>query len=322
MKRKIKIVYIILIATGWISCNQKSTDEKKDDLKGTITLSGAFALYPLAVKWGEEFHKINPAVKIDVQAGGAGKGMADALSGMIDMGMVSREISSEETKKGAFGIAVTKDAVVPTINPKNPFYNDLIKQGITKEQFMDIFVTGKIKTWEELLNKKGNTPIHAFTRSDASGAAEVWAKYLGKKQEDLQGTGVFGDAGIADAIKNDPNAIGYNNIGFSYDAKTKKPFEGLLALPIDLNKDGKIDETENFYSTVDNLDKAIVEGKYPSPPARDLYFVSKGKPERKEVIAFLKWVLTDGQKYVADAGYINIPDDKLKEGIEKIGNKK
>ena len=69
---------------------------------GTISISGAWALYPMVLKWAEEFKKIHPKVKIDVQAGGAGKGMADVLAGMADFGMVSRDIHPEEVKKGAF----------------------------------------------------------------------------------------------------------------------------------------------------------------------------------------------------------------------------
>src|SRR5664279_780591 len=98
----------------------KSNSQPKDDLKGNISISGAFALYPLTVKWAEEFRKIHPGVKIDISAGGAGKGITDALAKMVDIGMVSREISPEEVKKGAFAVAVTKDAVVATVSAVNP----------------------------------------------------------------------------------------------------------------------------------------------------------------------------------------------------------
>ena len=70
----------------------------------------------MAVKWSEEFRKINPDVRIDISAGGAGKGIADVLGGMVEIGMVSREIYPEELNKGAFPIAVTKDAVVAVVS--------------------------------------------------------------------------------------------------------------------------------------------------------------------------------------------------------------
>ena len=66
---------------------QRYRQELRHELKGEIQLSGAFALYPMAVKWAEEFRKIHPKVRIDISAGGAGKGITDALAKVVDLGM-------------------------------------------------------------------------------------------------------------------------------------------------------------------------------------------------------------------------------------------
>ena len=290
-------------------------------LKGTISTSGAWALYPMAIKWAEEFQKLYPQVRIDIQAGGAGKGIADVLARMVDIGNVSREIHPAEIEKGAFPIAVTKDAVVPAINRKNPFLKEILKHGITKEQFIDIWITGKIKTWGEVLGTKEKAAIRVFTRSDACGAAETWAAFLGKRQEDLLGVGVYGDPGLADAVKRDLLGIGYNNINYAYDAKTEKPVEGIMIAPVDLNGNGMVDREEGIYDTRAQIIEAIANNIYPSPPARDLYFVTRGKPEKREVIEFIRWVLTEGQQYVLETGYIPLSKEKLNEGLKKIEEK-
>ena len=49
--------------------------------------------------WVEEFQKDYPGIKFDISAGGAGKGMTDALSGAVDIGMVSRAVKEEEEEK-------------------------------------------------------------------------------------------------------------------------------------------------------------------------------------------------------------------------------
>ena len=316
---KTKIITLALLITSWTVLNSgapKATPPASK-LSGSISISGAFALYPLAVKWAEEFKKIHPNVKIDISAGGAGKGITDVLSSVTDIALVSRDLNPEEIKNSAFAIAVTKDAVLPTISAVNPYLKELQTKGIKKEALEGIFITGKVKYWNQL-GLKGNAPIRAYTRSDAAGAAETWAKYFGKKQEDLLGVAVFGDPGLAQAVKKDPAAIGFNNIVYIYDSKTKKATNGLVVLPIDINNNGKIDKEENFYGTVDNLINAIAAGKYPSPPARDLYFVTKGKPKNPIVVEFTKWALTEGQKYVYEAGYIKLPEDKLKTEKAKL----
>ena len=290
----------------------------RDEAGGTITLSGAWALYPVVVRWAEEFRKVYPEVRIDLSAGGAGKGITDVLNNMVDLGMVSREINDEEIKKGAWPVAVTKDAVVPVINASNPSLNILLRKGLKKDAGNNIWITGFFKTWSQAFGTKGTAPIHVYTRSDACGAAEVWAKYFNRKQEDLLGSGVYGDPGLALAVKKDPLGIGYNNVGYVYDSKTKRQLAGIRVLPVDINSDGKIAPDENFYESMDDLITAIETGKYPSPPARELYFVSKGKPKKEVVVKFLTWVLTDGQKYVRESGYITLSKEKVAEELKRI----
>jgi phosphate transport system substrate-binding protein len=327
MKSKARFPFILLLAAICLSfmfngCNNPGDESgraKNDSLKGKISISGAFALYPLTVRWAEEFQKLHPRVKINISAGGAGKGMADALSKMVDLAMYSKEVSPEEQAKGAWWIPVAKDAVLPTMNAANPAVKDIKLKGLSRSAFNDIFITGTVKTWGQITGTKNKEEVQVFTRSDACGAADMWAKYLsGKKQEDLQGLGVNGDPGVADAVKRNIGGIGYNNLNFVYDLSSRKPFTGVEVIPIDLNSNGKIDPDENFYGTLDEIMKAINDGKYPSPPARDLYLVSKGKPTDKLVVAFLEWILTEGQKYVPEAGYIVIPPEKIAAGLEKL----
>jgi phosphate transport system substrate-binding protein len=310
---KLSLVAVIIL----LLANATTTKIAAQELKGNISISGAFALYPITVKWAEEFKKLHPAVKIDIQAGGAGKGITDVLSKVTDIGLVSRDLNAAEYKKGAFAVAVTKDAVIPTISATSPFRKVLYERGVRKDAFNNIFITGKYKSWNAL-GFKSEAPIHVYTRSDASGAAETWAKYFGKKQEDLLGVAVFGDPGLAQAVKRDPTGIGYNNIVYIYDTKTNKATNGVIPVPIDLNNNGKLDPDENFYETVDELIAAIVAGKYPSPPARDLYYVTVGKPSNPIVKEFIKYILTSGQQFVTEAGYIKFSKEKLSKELEKV----
>jgi phosphate transport system substrate-binding protein len=296
------------------------TDSKAPDtsaMKGTITISGAFALYPMMTRWAEEYQKVYPGVQFDISAGGAGKGMADALSSAVDIGMVSRDVTTEEEAKGAYWIAVTKDAVFPVVNTQNPVLTDLMKTGLSQEAFTGIFITGDIKTWGQAIGKPEITDeIHVYTRSDACGAADTWAKYLGSKQEDLLGVGVFGDPGLLDAVVTDPLGIGYNNLNYAYDMASGEAVKGAAILPIDVSGNGQIDPDE-VLTTKGEAVAAVADGKYPSPPARVENLVTKGKPEGLTQ-AFIQWILTDGQKYLEEAGYIPLPSDQMDASLQKV----
>ena len=316
MKKIYKLLILLAVILQTASVQKTFCQEKKS---GQISISGAFALYPMVVRWADEYKKINPGIRFDISAGGAGKGISDVLNGMVEIGMVSREIYPEEIKKGAFPVAVTKDAVVAVVSEINPALNDIMATGLKREAGNNIWVTGRYTTWAQAFGTKIGSPIHIYTRSDACGAAEMWAKYFGKKQEDLLGVGVYGDPGLAQAIKKDPLGIGYNNIGYAYDATTRQQIKGIRVVPIDLNNNGKIDPDENFYNSMNDLITAIASGKYPSPPARELYFVTKGNPKNNKVLTdFIRWVLSDGQKYINEAGYISLTNEKVKSEMEKF----
>lgn len=290
-------------------------------LRGKVTVSGAFALYPMMVRWAEEFQKINPGVQFDISAGGAGKGAADALGGLADLGMVSRQVLPEEVAKGGVYVASVIDAVVPVASAGNPLKEELLVKGIKRQTFIDIWIGGKTANWKEVFPEAkaaGKTDLHVYTRSDASGAADIWALFLGnRKQEDLQGTGVYGDPGLAEAVRKDPLGIGFNNIGYVYDAKTKKQVDGLLVIPIDLDGNGAVDPEERFYGRLDDITAAITKGVYPSPPARELNLLAlrEFKGVTRE---FVKWVLTDGQQYASEAGYIPLSKDRVQRELDKI----
>ena len=311
MKKFFLILAIVLVAVIlMVSCG----GQKKEK----ISLSGAFALYPLAVKWAEEFQKMHPDIHIDISAGGAGKGMTDVLANMVDIAMVSRDVYLEEVEKGAVAFAVAKDAVVATINSENPVIEDIMRTGITSEIAYKLWITEEYKTWGQVVGTSDDSPVHLFTRSDACGAGETWAHWMGKKQEDLGGTGVFGDPGLAETVQRNKLSIGYNNLSYTYDMATRLPNEGIMVFPVDVNGNGQIDDDERFYDTKDDIINAIAADKFPSPPARDLYLVTKDVPKDPAIVAFLKYILTEGQQHNVSVGYITLSEEKLQKGLDLL----
>ncbi|MCX7919495.1 MAG: substrate-binding domain-containing protein [bacterium] len=308
--------YIVCLGVGLVislsGCGQKSQAPKK-----TISISGAWAIYPTAVKWAEEFQKLHPEVRIDVSAGGAGKGATDAISGLVDIGMVSREPDPAEIQKGAFPILILHDAVFPTINSKNPAVNLLKRNGMTQKQLADIWIYGTITAWNQVVKTlPAYKQIHIFTRSDACGAAATWAKFLGnKKQEDLRGVGVYGDPGMLDAVNRDVLGIGYNNFSFVY-TREGNVVPGITIIPIDANNNGIADPQEILDTRV-QAKSAIEQGTYPA--GRKNYFFTKGKPKGL-VKEFIQFALSEeGTKFVDEVGTsLPLPKSEREKVIKSL----
>lgn len=309
MKKVIAALAAVVVMAGVASAPVRAAE-----LSGSISLSGAWAIYPLAVKWAEAFKKAHPKVNIDISAGGAGKGMADALSGAVDIGMVSREIDKTESRRGAFPIFIAKDGVFATVSDKNPAIKAILSRGVSRQALVDAYINSKATTWRQLSGGP-SAPVHLYTRSDSCGAASAFASFLGKyKQENLKGIGVYGDPGLLEAVRRDPLGIGYNNLGFVFTGD--RVARGLEIVPIDANRNGRVDADERIDSR-DKAYKEIASGRYPA--ARREFFVTKGKPKGL-VNAFIEFALSEaGARVLEDVGgYVPLSKSERGDQLDKI----
>ena len=249
-------------------CGGTQSASNGDALQGDIAISGAWALYPMVVTWSEEFQKVYPDVQFDISAGGAGKGMADALGGAVDIGMVSRDIQPVEVEQGAFpraGDARRRPAhhqrEQPPPGPPASRRRDASR------------IEGHLAAARSPPGARFSAIRRSPTKSTSTPARTPAARRKpgrgilgGLKQEDLQGVAVYGDPGLASAVTQDPLGIGYNNLNFAYDADSGKPVEGLQIMPLDRNDNAAIDAAEDFYADKTDVMAAIADGRYPSPP--------------------------------------------------------
>ncbi len=317
-QKKLKILAAVLIIGmfGIVSLSGCTTQKEN-----TIKVSGAYSLYPMMVVWAQQYHTLHPDINIDVTSGGAGKGMADALSESVDLGMVSRDITTAEADQGIIAVAVVEDAVLATINTGNPVLETILEKGLTKQQLREIFINYSISTWGQLVGDSNNMdPIKVYSRSDPCGAAESWVKYLGDyTQDDIPAreeiTKVKGDDSMSKSIVGDPLGIGYSNVNYIYSNNTNAPKDGMVVVPLDLNENGTIDPEENFYERRDDIVNAEINDVLPSPPSRLVYLVTLNNFTgiTKD---FVMWILTEGQQYTFHNGYSAVPNDILDDQLQ------
>lgn len=309
-----KLIGVLLIVSFLLAAKSAVFAQEKE-LEGTVILSGAWAIYPMAVAWAEAFQTKYPKVKIDVSAGGAGKGAADAIAGLVDIGMVSRDPDPSEIKKGIAPIYILHDAVFPVVSDKNPALADLLRKGVKRQAFIDFYISGIISTWDEVIGRTINKKLHVYTRSDSCGAAQSWAVYLGKKQEDLKGVGIYGDPGLLEVARRDPVGIGFNNFSYIF-TRDGTVVQGAKIVPIDSNENG-IADADEVYETREAAIKAIRAGRYPA--TRKNYFFVKGKPQGL-VKEFIEFALSDeGTKIVEEVGTsLSLPKEEREKVLAAI----
>jgi phosphate transport system substrate-binding protein len=297
----------------------KIQEEVKSDLKGSFAISGAYALYPLIARITGEFMAIHPGVKIEVTKTGTGEGITSLLTGKCQLAMISRPLTDEEKETGIWVISIAKDGVAPIVNQKNPNIKEILNMGLSTDEFMHVFSSGKQMTWGEVLGTDSKDKITVYTRADESGAAELWAGFIYKKSSDLKGIGVTGDDEMIKSIQDNPLAIGFCNFSYAFDTSTGERIKDIQIVPADLDFDNKIDRVEVPFANLEEAHRSLWLGFFPDQLCRELTLGSLGKPADPVIIEFLSYVLGDGQSDVKKVGfcplnhvYLNYSLDLLK----------
>lgn len=260
----------------------------------------------------------------DISGGGTGVGVSDVLNGQVDIAMMGREPEQEEIDQGLFAVPMLIDTVVGTVNVDNPVLDELQENGLTREELEAIF-TREITNWGELVEADVDEEIVVYGRSDASAAYKKWGDFLGGEDdayteselEELADENHNGDQPVAEAVSREPNAISLNNINYVYDLESGELEGDIRPVPLDADGDGTLSDEEDFYETRDEFLAAVEDGQYPSPPAREMFLASDGQFE-DDAYDFVEWVLTDGQEYVRENGYVPLDDDRLEEAQNKL----
>jgi phosphate transport system substrate-binding protein len=246
----------------------------------TIAISGSTSVGPLMEKEAKAFMDKNTNVKIEIQQIGSSAGIKNAIDGVSEIGMSSRDLKDEE-KAVVKDDTICFDGIGIAVHPSNTATN------LTKDQLKGIY-TGKITNWKEVGGK--DAPIVVVSREEGSGTRDAFQEIVGFKAEELIKAAQIsqGNGAVKTTVSTNENAIGY----VSFDV---------------LYKDGKVDpavkalKVEGVEPTADNVKNKSYKI---SRPFLVVYKDGKLSQTSKDFIAFIKG--DDGQKIVKDSGVITL----------------
>jgi phosphate transport system substrate-binding protein len=310
------------------------------------TINAAGATFPAVIyqKWFQEYHKLHPDVQVNYQAIGSGAGIQQLTQGTVEFGASDVPMTDEQiakiTKYKVLHFPTVLGGVVPTFN----------LEGITSVNFSPdtlagIFL-GKISKWNDAALKKDNPNVNlpdaditVVHRSDGSGTSFVWTDYLTKVSPEWKskvgsgamvkwpvGLGGNGNPGVAGTVKQTPNSIGYVELIYAAQNKmsygavknsagvfVKADFESVSEAAAGAAKNMPND----FRVSITN---APGKKSYPISTFTWLLIPNKfDNTAKKNVIQqFLKWMLTDGQKFAAGLDYASLPQPVISKEQKQI----
>jgi phosphate transport system substrate-binding protein len=306
----------------------------------TVLINGAGATfpYPIYSKWFSEYNKLHPTVQINYQSIGSGGGIRQITNQTVFFGATDGPMTNDQLLAAPSKILhfpTVLGAVVPVYNI--PGVNAELK--FTGPVLVDIFM-GKVTKWNDpeiaKLNPGVNLPVADITvvhRSDGSGTTYIWVDYLAKVSEEWKakvgvatavnwpsGVGGKGNEGVAGLVQQTPGSIGYVELIYalqnkiSYGSVQNMAGEFIRASVPAVTAAaaaaaGKM--PADFRVSITNAEG---KGVYPisSFTWLLLYESPKDKVQSKTVVDFMKWALTDGQKFCAELGYAPLPEPVVK----------
>jgi phosphate transport system substrate-binding protein len=240
-------------------------------VSGRITFAGSTTVQPLAAEIGQAFHEEYPDVVLDIAAGGSSVGIKAVHDGTVDVGMASRNLSTEEAE-GIEVRHIAVDVIALVVNEANPVSN------LAFDQLQGIY-SGEITNWSEVGGV--DAEIFVAVRATTSGTRKAFDELVLDDEEPsapkLKRLMTAGD--VAAYVVNNPNAIGY--VGFGN-------FEpGLTPVHIDGVEPNEANARDGSYQLTRPLQ--LLAGPLTQPLGH----------------TFIEFALSDqGQQIVADSGWI------------------
>lgn len=300
----------MMITFGFYSCNQNNTaptsETGKDKLiSGQISISCDQHLQKITDVWIAEFNQIYPEIQVSIKE-------TDC-----DFYLVSENLLCEPIEDSIWKIPLMREGIIPVISDKNPNLEKLLEYGMNKETLKSVF-TGQFQTWGEIPGIESKEDIKVFLPERGIGSNKKWANFIGVDVDMLQGERFSEKETLLELFREDPHMIGILNACCAYDPVTFESLEGIIALPIDLNDNGRIDDKEELYDDLCSVERAVYLGAFPSELCNCIFLISSKSTLRPEQIVFIKWLLTSGQKSVVKMGFSKIRNSTADEIIHKL----
>lgn len=287
-----RVLHLLIFASFlFTSCGSTSTDATTDSPAQYIENKGSDTIVNLALAWAETYQTEHTDVSISVTGGGSGTGIAALINGTVDLANASRKIKDEEiTEAQSKGVnpvehIIARDAIAVIVNPENPVGE------LTLQQISDIY-SGKVTNWTEVGGE--DRPIVKLSRETNSGTHVYFLETV-LRLGDSEDTTLFSmdtlllpsSEGIISEVRSNPNAIGYDGLGY---------------VPDDLKMIAIAEEAGGAY--VLPAIETVNDKSYPI--ARDLYMYTNGEPTGI-VKEYLTWILSaEAQEIVAELGFVPV----------------
>jgi glycine cleavage system H lipoate-binding protein/ABC-type phosphate transport system substrate-binding protein len=305
--------FVSLISLFLINCCMVSGKVAVSD---TLRITCTTDMYSLASTWAHQYSMLNPGLEVRVVKATDNRQAEEFIKrGML--GIVTSKNYIGIRDAAGWKTVLGRDVIVPVLNSKNPELEKINHHGVSSDVFLKIARSGENVTWSSVIPDSKNEPVHFYRTNDESMTASL-SRFLGIENLNLAGKEVESSEALINAIRNDPYGIGFCRLTSVLDLNKQTLIDGIKLMPVDRNSNGSLDLNENIYTDYNQLSRGIWIGKYPKSLFSNIYATCISQPEGEASLAFMKWILTDGQKFLYDNGYNDLLLTERQSSVDKL----
>lgn len=295
----------------FLGCNPDGNTDKAQDAtcRNQTNISPARILctedqYELTAQLLRSFRQANPGVMAEIFLYDLGVPVQNLFLGRNDLALVPEPQSG--IPEEYWGIQYAREGLVAIFNESNPDCEKILESGIGIQQLMSIFTGDYLQDTGSVQGYEPGCIFNVYISPEECVTAKLWATFLGIENDDFAGAITGFSRSMVDAVKSDTFSIGFCSHRNAYDPYTRKVIPGIRVVPLDCNSDGELGEREKLYDDLDAIQRAMWLGKYPCHSFRNHYIILPETPTDAHQIELIKYIITDGQKLIDEAGFIKL----------------
>lgn len=315
MKTRIVLLSIGFLLLNFFLMSGSVSANTSSDSRNSITVYTSPDLFNLTSVWATQFESVSKNSKLNVvKAVNMPEHLEDGIGFFEDV---------KEFRAGnpdAWILVVGHDVIVPVMNSRNPLLAQIYSKGISASALAKISGIKEQTSWKQLADfspEFSTVPLHIYVMDDPDVVSGM-NNFLKTSAGFSLATKVSNRSEMISAIQNDPGALGFCKLTQISGKNSEELAENVKLVPIDKNGNGRIDFIEDIYSSMSSFSRGVWLGKYPKALSGNIYAVSASKPEAEPQLAFLKWVLTEGQPAVSLNGYSELAYNESLSQLNKI----
>ena len=290
-----KLVFTIALILGLqVSLTAVAQNEK-------VTLRVQNSVRPLVEKWVSEYQKTNNDLVFQIVAGKA---------------QDNENSISFVTEQADDAVFFARYAVLPVVNKSSEAEQLLGSKRLNAKKLKSLFFV-KDEFDDDTKETKAEKALHIYTGNSQQSASRVYAASFKQETSNYKGKKISGDDSFLNvALSRDPLGIAVNSLSNIFDLQSRHLRQNLALVPLDIDKHGKqvLDEAR-----LDDIILLLEQQQFAEIPTGKIGV--EYNHHNSSLNAFVRWILTDGNKYIHEYGLLQLTQKELTAQLHRTEQK-